>query len=45
MSIGNLSPVTFQEEEPNERKISKLCEYAAKNPLRIPKVLLLCIVI
>ncbi|KAK3011819.1 hypothetical protein RJ639_010626 [Escallonia herrerae] len=27
-----------QEEEPNERKIGKLCEYAAKNPLRIPKI-------
>ncbi|KAL0383551.1 UNVERIFIED_CONTAM: protein SEMI-ROLLED LEAF 2 [Sesamum calycinum] len=27
-----------QEEEPNDRKIGKLCEYAAKNPLRIPKV-------
>ncbi|KAK9154874.1 hypothetical protein Sjap_002354 [Stephania japonica] len=25
-------------EEPNERKIGKLCEYAAKNPLRIPKI-------
>ncbi|KAK0574239.1 hypothetical protein LWI29_020205 [Acer saccharum] len=25
------------DEEPNERMISKLCEYAAKNPLRIPK--------
>nr|XP_043634229.1 protein SEMI-ROLLED LEAF 2-like isoform X2 [Erigeron canadensis] len=24
--------------EPNERKIGKLCEYAAKNPLRIPKI-------
>lgn len=23
---------------PNERKIMKLCEYAAKNPLRIPKI-------
>ncbi|KAK9041749.1 hypothetical protein V6N11_016839, partial [Hibiscus sabdariffa] len=23
---------------PNERKISKLCEYAAKNPFRIPKI-------
>ncbi|CAN6301144.1 unnamed protein product [Urochloa humidicola] len=23
---------------PNERKIVKLCEYAAKNPLRIPKI-------
>ncbi|XP_073306164.1 protein SEMI-ROLLED LEAF 2-like isoform X1 [Primulina huaijiensis] len=27
-----------QEEEPNDRKIGKLCEYAAKNPLRIPKI-------
>ncbi|KAK4842260.1 hypothetical protein QYF36_018742 [Acer negundo] len=26
------------DEEPNERMISKLCEYAAKNPLRIPKI-------
>ncbi|KAG6771288.1 hypothetical protein POTOM_022636 [Populus tomentosa] len=26
-----------QEEGPNDRKIGKLCEYAAKNPLRIPK--------
>ncbi|KAM7264985.1 hypothetical protein ACFE04_002668 [Oxalis oulophora] len=26
------------EEGPNDRKISKLCEYAAKNPLRIPKI-------
>ncbi|KAF9592741.1 hypothetical protein IFM89_017311 [Coptis chinensis] len=25
------------DEEPNDRKISKLCEYAAKNPMRIPK--------
>ncbi|KAL8155037.1 hypothetical protein AgCh_000425 [Apium graveolens] len=25
-------------EEPNERRIGKLCEYAAKNPLRIPKI-------
>ncbi|MBA0558917.1 hypothetical protein Golob_015906, partial [Gossypium lobatum] len=27
-----------QEPEPNDRKIGKLCEYAAKNPLRIPKI-------
>ncbi|XP_009610957.1 protein SEMI-ROLLED LEAF 2 isoform X5 [Nicotiana tomentosiformis] len=27
-----------QEEEPNDRKIGKLCEYAAKNPFRIPKI-------
>ncbi|CAH9068637.1 unnamed protein product [Cuscuta epithymum] len=26
------------QEEPNDRKIGKLCEYAAKNPLRIPKI-------
>lgn len=25
-------------EEPNDRKIGKLCEYAARNPLRIPKI-------
>ncbi|XP_031381581.1 protein SEMI-ROLLED LEAF 2 isoform X2 [Punica granatum] len=27
-----------QEIEPNDRKIGKLCEYASKNPLRIPKI-------
>ncbi|EXB52894.1 hypothetical protein L484_004958 [Morus notabilis] len=27
-----------QEEGLNDRKIGKLCEYATKNPLRIPKV-------
>ncbi|XP_020573635.1 uncharacterized protein LOC110020023 [Phalaenopsis equestris] len=27
-----------KDEEPNDRKISKLCEYASKNPLRIPKI-------
>ncbi|CAA0829874.1 Uncharacterized protein SHERM_25387 [Striga hermonthica] len=26
------------EEEPNDRKIGKLCEYGAKNPMRIPKI-------
>ncbi|KAK9053622.1 hypothetical protein SSX86_024696 [Deinandra increscens subsp. villosa] len=26
------------DEEPNDRKIGKLCEYAARNPLRIPKI-------
>ncbi|EPS68833.1 hypothetical protein M569_05934, partial [Genlisea aurea] len=26
------------EEEPNDRKVSKLCEYASKNPLRVPKI-------
>ncbi|XP_039116113.1 protein SEMI-ROLLED LEAF 2-like [Dioscorea cayenensis subsp. rotundata] len=28
----------LQDEEPNDRKIGKLCEYASKNPLRIPKI-------
>eukprot|EP00268_Persea_americana_P032780 TRINITY_DN3232_c1_g1_i2.p1 TRINITY_DN3232_c1_g1~~TRINITY_DN3232_c1_g1_i2.p1 ORF type:complete len:966 (+),score=170.50 TRINITY_DN3232_c1_g1_i2:207-3104(+) len=28
----------FQDAEANDRKISKLCEYALKNPLRIPKI-------
>lgn len=32
----------LQDEEPNDRKIGKLCEYASRNPLRIPKVHLLC---
>lgn len=35
-----LLPDGFQDEEPNDRMIGKLCDYAAKNPLRIPKVLL-----
>ncbi|XVF79641.1 hypothetical protein PTKIN_Ptkin15bG0005400 [Pterospermum kingtungense] len=26
------------DEQPNERMVSKLCEYASKNPLRIPKI-------
>ncbi|KAD0702503.1 hypothetical protein E3N88_43834 [Mikania micrantha] len=26
------------DEEPNDRKIGKLCEYAVRNPLRIPKI-------
>lgn len=29
-----------QEEAPNDRKIGKLCEYAAKNAVRMPEVLL-----
>ncbi|KAG6537290.1 hypothetical protein ZIOFF_002377 [Zingiber officinale] len=27
-----------QDEEPNDRKIGKLCEYASRNPLCIPKI-------
>ncbi|KAE8646621.1 protein SEMI-ROLLED LEAF 2 isoform X2 [Cucumis sativus] len=27
-----------QDAEPNDRKICKLCDYASKNPLRIPKI-------
>lgn len=26
------------DEEPNDRKIGKLCDYVAKNPMRIPKI-------
>ena len=33
--------VLLQDGPTNERKIVKLCEYAAKNPFRIPKVLTL----
>ncbi|XP_061353917.1 protein SEMI-ROLLED LEAF 2-like [Gastrolobium bilobum] len=35
--LADIFPRT-PEEEPNDRKISKLCEYAAKNPLRVPKI-------
>ncbi|KAJ3695782.1 hypothetical protein LUZ60_001159 [Juncus effusus] len=27
-----------QDELPNDRKISKLCEYASRNPMRLPKI-------
>ncbi|XP_058073685.1 protein SEMI-ROLLED LEAF 2-like [Magnolia sinica] len=27
-----------QDEEPNDRKIGKLCEYASRNPMRVPKI-------
>ncbi|KAK9138820.1 hypothetical protein Sjap_009414 [Stephania japonica] len=27
-----------QDAEPNDRKIGKLCEYASRNPMRIPKI-------
>lgn len=39
----NYPKIFWQDEEPNDRKISKLCEYASKTPLRIPKVLVLLI--
>ncbi|VAI03079.1 unnamed protein product [Triticum turgidum subsp. durum] len=35
--LAEIFPRT-QDEEPNDRRIGKLCEYAAKNPLRVPKV-------
>lgn len=35
--LAEIFPRT-QEEEPNDRKISKLCEYASRNPLRVPKI-------
>jgi len=35
--LAEIFPRT-QDEEPNERRIGKLCEYASKNPLRMPKI-------
>ncbi|TVU33475.1 hypothetical protein EJB05_25295, partial [Eragrostis curvula] len=35
--LADIFPAT-QEEEPNERRIGKLCEYVAKNPHRVPKI-------
>ncbi|KAJ7515837.1 hypothetical protein O6H91_22G030400 [Diphasiastrum complanatum] len=35
--LANIFPKS-QDEAPNDRKISKLCEYASKNPMRIPKI-------
>ncbi|KAK1267713.1 hypothetical protein QJS04_geneDACA015603 [Acorus gramineus] len=35
--LADIFPRT-EDEEPNDRKIVKLCEYASKNPLRIPKM-------
>lgn len=35
--ISDIFP-RLPDEEPNDRKIGKLCEYATKNPLRIPKI-------
>ncbi|CAJ2673239.1 unnamed protein product [Trifolium pratense] len=36
--IAEIFPRNHQEEGPNDRKIGKLCDYAARNPLRIPKI-------
>ncbi|CAJ1934197.1 unnamed protein product [Sphenostylis stenocarpa] len=35
--LADIFPRT-PDEEPNERMIGKLCEYAARNPLRVPKI-------
>ncbi|XP_059291448.1 protein SEMI-ROLLED LEAF 2 isoform X1 [Lycium ferocissimum] len=35
--LGEIFPKS-QDAEPNDRKIVKLCEYASRNPLRIPKI-------
>ncbi|XP_057547816.1 protein SEMI-ROLLED LEAF 2-like isoform X1 [Amaranthus tricolor] len=35
--IADIFPKT-QDEGPNDRMIGKLCEYGAKNPLRVPKI-------
>lgn len=39
--VSSTFHTSLQDGVPNERKIIKLCEYAAKNPFRIPKVLTL----
>ncbi|TKY53341.1 EFR3-like B [Spatholobus suberectus] len=36
--IADIFPRNHQEEGTNDRKIGKLCDYAARNPLRIPKI-------
>ena len=39
-SLASLSYLyTFQDGSPSDRKIVKLCEYASRNQVRIPKVL------
>ncbi|XP_019188638.1 PREDICTED: uncharacterized protein LOC109182864 [Ipomoea nil] len=35
--LANIFPKS-PDTEPNERMVSKLCEYASKNPLRIPRI-------
>ncbi|OEL30213.1 hypothetical protein BAE44_0008765 [Dichanthelium oligosanthes] len=35
--IADIFPST-QEDEPNERRIGKLCDYVARNPHRVPKI-------
>ncbi|KAL6603536.1 hypothetical protein ACP70R_043897 [Stipagrostis hirtigluma subsp. patula] len=35
--LAEIFPKT-PDEEPNERRIGKLCEYASRNPLRVPKI-------
>ncbi|KAG2655957.1 hypothetical protein PVAP13_1KG045300 [Panicum virgatum] len=35
--IADIFP-SAQEDEPNERRIGKLCEYVARNPHRVPKI-------
>ncbi|KAJ4754262.1 ARM repeat superfamily protein [Rhynchospora pubera] len=35
--LSEIFPKTL-DEPPNDRKIGKLCEYASRNPLRIPKI-------
>lgn len=39
-NLTSLGYFSLQNEAPNERKIIKLCEYAARNPLRMPKVII-----
>ncbi|XP_058094146.1 protein SEMI-ROLLED LEAF 2 [Magnolia sinica] len=36
--LGRISKRMNEDVEPNDRLICKLCEYASKNPMRIPKI-------
>lgn len=36
--VDRILYVKLQDGQPNDRMIGKLCEYASKNPMRIPKV-------
>lgn len=38
MNLKTPDFLLHQDEGPNDRMIGKLCEYASKNPMRIPKV-------
>lgn len=38
LHLFRITHAKLQDGEPNDRMIGKLCDYASKNPIRIPKV-------